>query len=471
MATNWPAPTTVTGYGFAQKAHVPVVAPDTVDALAHTIEQARQSGTSIGLRGAGRSYGDAALNSRGIIVDLRRLNRIRSADWSTGVLRVEPGVTIEQLWREGLVHGFWPAVVPGTMFPTIGGCVAMNVHGKNNFKVGTVGDATESFELLCASGERLNCSRTQNADVFRAAIGGFGMLGVFTELTLKLKRVATGDLMVTPLATANIADMVSLLAKRAADSDYMVGWVDMLGSGAGLVHVANYCTTETGAPGSSLHAAHQDLPSRLFGLVPKRWMWPGLWCALTKPGMRAVNSMKLWSGARHARAGSQRQSLVGFSFLLDYVPHWRNAYLPGGFLQYQSFVPRAAAASVFEEQRLMAKREGIQPYLGVMKLHRPDEFLLTHAVDGYSLALDFPIAARRTQRMQRLTTRMNDCVLGAGGRFYPAKDSVMDASVLARYVPPQNLQQFLSLKQRLDPQRLFCTDFSQRALEPLFRTH
>ena len=467
MTSVWPAPTTISGYGFASKACVPVVAPDTVQELEAVLARAQREGTSIGLRGAGRSYGDAALNSRGIVLDLRRLNRIRAANWDTGVLQVEPGVTIEQLWREGLPHGYWPAVVPGTMFPTIGGCAAMNVHGKNNFKAGTVGDHISEFELLTATGERLLCSRTQNADIFRGAIGGFGMLGAFTSLTLHMKSVPTGDLMVTPLPTTSIGAMTALLEQRAAESDYMVGWVDMLGSGAGLVHLARYCTSEESDPDASLRAAHQDLPGRLFGLVPKSWMWPGLWCALNKPGMRAVNHMKLWSGARHARAGAQRNSLVGFSFLLDYVPNWRKAYLPGGFLQYQSFVPRAAAAAVFEEQRRLARRAGVQPFLGVMKRHRPDEFLLTHALDGFSLALDFPLSARRSLKLRQLATELNACVLDAGGRFYPAKDSLMDASVMARYVPKDSMERFLALKQRLDPQRRFCTDFSGRTIEAL----
>ena len=49
------------------------------------------------------------------------------------MIEAEPGLTIEGLWRRTIQDGYWPAVVPGTMLPTLGGCLAMNIHGKNNF--------------------------------------------------------------------------------------------------------------------------------------------------------------------------------------------------------------------------------------------------------------------------------------------------------------------------------------------------
>lgn len=465
---HWPAPRKLSGFGLSSFAEVPQVRPDTVDELESVLAAARMEGRTLALRGAGRSYGDAALDAHAVVLDTSRLNRIRTADWSTGVLTIEPGVTIEQLWRTGLQHGYWPAVVPGTMFPTLGGCAAMNVHGKNNFKAGTTGDHVLAFELLTAAGERLCCSRTENADIFHAAIGGFGMLGVFSSLTLKMKHINCGDLVVTPHVTRSIADMVSTLERLADASDYMVGWVDMLGREAGgIIHSASYAEDGPGGAGATLSAAHQDLPTRILGVVPKGWIWPMLWCGMTRPGMRTVNALKRWSGTQHAARGPERQSLVGFSFLLDYVPNWRKAYLPGGFVQFQSFVPRGTAAAAFEELRQLARRAGIQPFLGVMKKHRPDPFLLTHAVDGYSLALDFPVSPSTWPRFRALAEQMTEVVLSAGGRFYPAKDSVMTAETLRRYVPAASLTQFLALKRRLDPELRFRTGFSRRALEPL----
>ena len=114
------------------------VEPRTDEELARWLTAARREGLSVTFRGAGRSYGDAALNTGGLVVDLRRLNGVRQWDPLHGVMEAGPGLTIEGLWRRTIQDGYWPAVVPGTMHPTLGGCLSMNVHGKNNYRAGVV---------------------------------------------------------------------------------------------------------------------------------------------------------------------------------------------------------------------------------------------------------------------------------------------------------------------------------------------
>jgi FAD/FMN-containing dehydrogenase len=107
----------------------------------------------------------------------------------TGRIRCEPGVTIQQLWQYAIEDGWWPPVVSGTMHVTLGGAAAMNIHGKNNWKVGTIGEHIDEFELLLPSGEIVRCARDERPELFHAAVGGFGMLGCFTSITLRMKRV------------------------------------------------------------------------------------------------------------------------------------------------------------------------------------------------------------------------------------------------------------------------------------------
>src|SRR5438552_2206842 len=80
-----------------------------------------------------------------------------------------PGVTVQMLWEHCLEDGWWPPVVSGTMFPTVGGALAMNIHGKNNFRVGPLGDHVLDFDLLTPAGDVVTCSRDDNADLFHAA--------------------------------------------------------------------------------------------------------------------------------------------------------------------------------------------------------------------------------------------------------------------------------------------------------------
>jgi hypothetical protein len=99
--------------------------------------------------------------------------------------------------------------------------------------------------------------------------------------------------------------------------------------------------------------------------------------------MQAINAAKYHAG--NLRSHAHLSSHAGFHFLLDYVPDWKRAYDPYGLIQYQSFIPKETAEAAFAEQIRLCQKRGIVPYLAVFKRHRPDPFLMTHAVDGYSL--------------------------------------------------------------------------------------
>lgn len=157
-----------------------------------------------------------------------------------------------------------------------------------------------------------------------------------------------------------------------------------------------------------------------------------------------------------------RQSHAGFAFLLDYVPNWKFSYKPGGLIQYQSFIPKETAVKTFEKLIRFSQNEGMPSYLGVLKKHRPDPFLLTHALDGYSLALDYRVTHANRKRLWEMCGRMNEIVLDAGGRFYFAKDATLTAGAARRFLPEENLARFLELKRRCDPENTLQTNLSRR---------
>jgi FAD/FMN-containing dehydrogenase len=459
----------VCGWGMTASGIARVLRPTSREEVVAALADVAARRQTLGLRGAGCSYGDAALNTGGHLLDLGRFDRILSFDETGGIAEVEPGVTIRRLWRHGIDHGFWPAVVPGTMEVSCGGAAAMNVHGKNNFAVGTFGDHLLDFDLLTGSGEVLHCDREQNADVFHAAVGGFGMLGVFLRLRLRLKRVHSGRLRVTAISTPDLAASLRCLEEHRGTADYLVGWLDLhargKGLGRGAIHRADQLAAGEDPEGEAmLRASTQDLPSRLFGVVPKGWIWPGMWLLLQSGAWRFVNAAKFYSGIHEARRPPYLQSHGAFHFLLDYVPNWKQMTRPGGLIQFQPFVPAAAAEQVYRELIETCHRAGLVPYLGVLKRHRPDPFLMTHAVDGYSLAMDFAVSGQKRDRLWSLCRQMADRVLAAGGRFYYAKDAVLEAASFARIHGDETVARFRELKHRLDPAGIFATDLSRRML-------
>ena len=455
------------GWGMSSSALSYVYRPSTAAGVCSVFEQSRRSGRSVGLRGAGRSYGDASLNAEGISLDLTRMKRILAWNPETGIISVEPGVTLQQLWQYTIEDGWWPNVVSGTMFPTLGGAAAMNIHGKNNWKAGPIGDWILEFELLTPLGEIKICSRSQNADLFHAAIGGFGMLGVITRLDLQLKKIYSGLLKVTPISHKNLNDLFQIFEERLPQSDYLVGWIDCFADGdalgRGQIHQANYLAPgEDPVPAQTLRVENQELPDSLFGIVPKSLMWRMMKPISNDLGMRLLNAAKFFASNTIGNHKTVRQSHAGFAFLLDYVPNWKFVYKPGGLIQYQSFIPADQADACFTAQLALCQQWGIIPYLGVFKRHRPDDFLMSHAVDGYSFALDFPVTARNRRRLWELAAELNKLVLNAGGRFYFAKDSTLDPPSTAAYLGDETLQKFFTLKHACDPEHLLQTDLSRR---------
>lgn len=450
----------ITGFGMSFRADSYVFQPTTLDEVREVFALARQVGRNVVLRGAGRSYGDAAIDAESIALDFTQMKRFLSWDPETGIAECEPGVTIEDLWRTGLPHGWWPKVVSGTMFPTLGGALAMNIHGKNNFRMGTLGDNVLEIDLMTVDGKVRTL--TPDQELFYAAISGAGMLGVITRVKLGMKKVHSGDLKVYAESLPNWDAQIEAFEKRAENADYMVSWVDCFGSGAGagrgLFHAAWHLPDEDS---ESLLPFHQDLPEKIAKVVPKSEVWRILKPLNNRFGMKWLNAAKHLSGKYVGNRKMHTQSLVAFSFLLDYVPNWRNAYLPDGFIQYQSFVPKEAAKRVFAKQIEMTQEAKMEPFLGVLKKHKPDRFLLSHSLDGYSFALDFKVSEESWPRLQRLCQRMNEMVIEAGGRFYLAKDCTLTPDHARAYLG-ENLTTLQLLKKELDPEGLLTSGQARR---------
>ncbi|HNI91638.1 MAG TPA: FAD-dependent oxidoreductase, partial [Leptospiraceae bacterium] len=130
-----------------------VYRPKTEREIRDLFAYAQANRTKVVFRGGGCSYGDASVNNAGLVADMRDFNKIISFDEATGILTAQSGVTIKQLWEYSIERGFWPPVVSGTMMPTLGGALAMNIHGKNNFAVGPIGEHIVEFTFLTPTGE------------------------------------------------------------------------------------------------------------------------------------------------------------------------------------------------------------------------------------------------------------------------------------------------------------------------------
>ena len=449
---------TLENFGHSLKSQSHLIRPQSVDEIHEAFRLAKQDGLTVTARGAGRSYNDASMNGGGIVLDCSGLNRILEWDPFTGVVRCEPGVTLSQLWQRVLPDGWWPPVVSGTMMTTLGGCLAANIHGKNNFRMGPIGEHVTEFSAILPTGAEVTCTPQNNADLFYSMISGLGMLGVFTSITLQMKKIYSGLLEVHALPTRTLAEQLQVLEDDAPKFDYIVGWLDTLTIGHGQIHATNYLH-EGDDPDAvkTIQLDYQNLPSRLFGVMPKSLLHYFMTPFVNNVGWWAVNTAKYIASLRRH---TFRQSHAAFHFLLDYVPDWERASGRDGLIQYQSFLPKETALQAWTSILTRSKKLGLPAYLGVTKRHRPDQFLLTHAVDGFSLALDFKV--RRREQMSKMLQEFDRIVIEAGGRFYFAKNSETTAETALAFYGEETVKKFKKQKKRCDPEGILESDLYRR---------
>ena len=456
--------TQLENFGHSHTAPAYFIQINIPEEITEVFDYAKKAGLKVTARGAGRSYNDAALAGGGIVLDMRGMNAITRWDKSTGLVTAQPGTTLEQLWQKVEPDGWWPPVVSGTMKTTLGGCLSANIHGKNNFKMGTFGEHVVEFTAILPTGAEVTCSPKKNADLFYAMISGLGMLGIFTSVTMQMKRIHSGLLTVDAYPVPNLHGQLSALLDGAPNHDYIVGWMDCIASGKSLgrgqIHATRYLHEgEDPNPQETMKIKNQILPPMIFGVFPKSLLHYFMAPFTNNLGTWGVNMAKYFVSLRKH---TFRQSHAAFHFLLDYVPNWEYSFGRGGLIQYQSFVPKETAEAAWTEVLKLAQKNGLPSYLGVTKRHRSDKFLLTHAVDGFSLAMDFKVTNSNRSRLRTMLQEFDKIILQAGGRFYFAKNSETTAQTAQVFYGEETVAEFRKLKKRCDPNGLLESDLYRR---------
>lgn len=374
--------------------------------------------------GNGRSYGDVGLNPGGTLWTARGLDKFIAFDAQAGVVECEAGVLLKEIIDVALPRGWFLPVVPGTQYVTVGGAIANDVHGKGHHAAGSFGDHLLDFELVRTDGTLLHSTPDQERGWFAATVGGLGLTGIITRARLRLRRVDGPWLDAQTIPFDSLQRFFELSAAAKVAFDYAVSWIDCAsgGDGRGVFFQGNHAARRDPAPVRR---------ARTFPLTPPVSLVNGL-------SLRVFN--RLYYRLQKARRGRDEQHYLPFFFPLDNLLEWNRIYGPRGFYQYQSVVPPAAA---FEATRSMLReiaRSGLGSFLAVLKTFgdRPAPGMLSFAMPGTTLALDFP---NRGERTLKLFDRLNAIVREAGGRLYPAKDACMPRELLERGYP--RLDEFL----------------------------
>jgi decaprenylphospho-beta-D-ribofuranose 2-oxidase len=439
-------PARIQGWGGGGRTPVTLVRARAGDVLDAALASLRDSpGAGAVARGMGRSYGDAAQLTGGLVLDTTALKQF-DVDSIGGTVTAEAGATIGELLNVVVPAGWMLPVVPGTQHVTVAGAIAADIHGKNHGSAGTFSTHVEALGLLTSGGELLELEPARDWERFSATMGGMGLTGVILWARIRLRAVSGALLSVD---TDRVADLDGALsALSAPGGEYRVAWLDLLGagSGRGIVTRARHVDLPAGgetARGRAGTAARARVPAR----------WPA---GLLRPAtVRAFNELRFRIAPRRERG--RLEAIGAHMFPLDALDAWPRLYGPRGLVQYQLAVPAGqehALQSVLDGLR----RSRVPCYLAVLKdFGAANGAPLSFPLRGWTLALDMP---REASGLDELLDGFDELVAGVGGRVYLAKDSHVRPATLAAMYP--RLGEWRRVRDELDPDGLWRSDLGVR---------
>lgn len=373
-------------------------------------------------RGNGRAYGDSAINPAQTI-DMRSFNRMCAFDSTSGQLIAEAGVLLADIISVFLPRGWFPAVTPGTKFVTLGGMIAADVHGKNHHCDGSIRNFVDWIEILDGNGNIRQCSREEDSVLFDYTIGGMGLTGVILRAALRLRPVESGWIVQNLRPAATLSEAIRLFDENPT-APYSVAWIDCLARGQkmgrSLVMFGEHATR------ADLPAERRDKPFSIPARRAKRFPFDAPSFVLNPWSLALFNEAYYRNGRR--RAGRSLLDWDAYFYPLDSIHDWNRLYGRKGFAQFQCVLPLASSDLGMRVLLDTISKSGQGSFLAVLKRFGAEGGGLSFPMEGYSLALDFPIHRNTIDLLKRL----DSIVLDFGGRFYLAKDARMSADVFSR---------------------------------------
>jgi decaprenylphospho-beta-D-ribofuranose 2-oxidase len=406
------------------------------EVLSENVEEITKGATLT--RGLARSYGDSSLPhpDDGVVASCRLADRVLAFDDESGVIRAESGFSLLQLNRAFWKRNFASPVAPGTQFITLGGMVAADVHGKDHHSTGGFGSHVREFRMRLADGDIVTASRTENPDLFKATIGGMGLLGHILDVTFKMPRVPSAWVAIETERMPDLASYLAGLKEAAQRFPFTMGWIDSLGAsgalGRGILMRGRWADAHEARPGVPQPLVRPGLPFVLPDFVISRFT------------VSTFNS--LYYGIHPTAMRRKIEHPETFFYPLDAIRNWNRLYGRHGFTQYQCVIPEASGAAGVQSFVALLRRTGGSSMLSVIKdCGEEGEGLLSFPMKGTTVALDLP--AR--EGVQQIVDTLNAHLIELGGRIYLAKDRFTRAADYRRM--DKRIDAWRAIKDKYDP--------------------
>lgn len=371
-------------------------------------------------RGNGRCYGDASLSER--TVSTLKYNKILSFDKEKGLFDCQSGLTLDKILDVIVPAGWFLPVTPGTKFITVGGAVASDVHGKNHHVDGSFSNHVMEMEILLSSGELVTCSRDHNTELFWSTCGGMGLTGLITRVLFDLKKIETSYIRQKQIKASNLEEVLELFEANK-EYTYSVAWIDCLKKGKhfgrSILMLGEHATL--GELPEKLKKEPLKLPAKKQISFP--FNLPSF--VLNSFTVKAFNF--LFYAKNTKKVINNVVSYEPFFYPLDAILHWNRGYGKKGFIQYQFVLPLSNKQGLIDILHRISDK-GLGSFLAVLKVFGRQDDLISFPMEGYTLALDFPVRKGLFEFLDEL----DKIVLENNGRLYLSKDARMKPEIFRK---------------------------------------
>ncbi|MGJ3234257.1 FAD-binding protein [Marivirga sp.] len=407
------------------------------------------NGSNTIARGMGRCYGDAALSDN--ILSTLNHNLLLSFNEQNGELTCQAGVTLKDILDVFVPKGWFVPVTPGTKFITVGGALASDVHGKNHHVEGCFGDHVTNCSLITADGSKIDCSSRNNKELFNATRGGMGLTGIIDTVTFKLKKIETSYINQRQIKAKNLSHIFELF-EQYKDHTYSMAWIDCLKQGEqfgrSIMMMGEHSKMEdlnTKQKKNPLSTGKGNLMNMPINLPP---------FALNKLSIKVFNWLYYAKNTKQDMEGVVHYD--GFFYPLDAILNWNRMYGKKGFVQYQFVLPIDNSEDGLKTILKKISEKGWGSFLAVLKLFGKQDSLISFPMEGYTLALDFPIK----KGLFKFLDELDEVVISLGGRIYLSKDARMKANTFWESYP--NSKEFIEIVKNYNPEFRISSDLSKR---------
>ena len=434
-----------------------MVRPGSLDELRAVICRARLEGTAVSIAGGRHAMGGQQFGEDTVLIDTRGLDRVLAFDPAAGLATAEGGIQwpalLEHLERIQAGHArAWSIYQKQTGADrlSLGGALSCNAHGRG-LTLAPIVQQVEAFDLLDATGQVLTCSRTEHADLFRLAIGGYGLFGVIARITLRLRPRVKVRRVVTIGETAQVIDRFDALIRAGvlygdfqfaidADSDTflrqgVLSCYEPVPADTPLTaHPAGFSSDDWTR---LTWLAHRD-KAEAFNLYARRYL--------------ETSGQVYWGDEQLA------------AYVDDYhaaLDRTLEVTVKGTEMITELYVPRPLLADFMDEARVALRRRRANVIYGTVRLvERDDETVLAWARERWACVI-FNLHVDHTPEAIAATAdafrELIDIAIGHGGSYYLTYHRWARRDQVERCYP--RMREFLFEKRRRDPDELFQSEW------------